>query len=122
MLANVLICTLVYYGSGLMGNTHPMPYFWVVLALWLVRLPLVRENRGTAILAGLVMGLFGCFWEGATSLLGYFDYRYRDIFHVPLWLFACYLHAGFLMLDLQGLREFVKGGGRVGDIYKVRRA
>jgi len=121
MTVNVLICTLAYFGSGLFGNTHPLIYCGVVLALWVIRIPFVRAHRATAIQAGLLMGLFGCFWEGATSQLGYFAYRYTDIFNVPLWLFACYLHAGFLMLDLQGLREFVKKGGTLASIFQLHR-
>ena len=108
MIANIAFCTLVYFGSGLTGNTHPMIYFWIVLSLWLIRICFLSGHRTTAVKACLVMGIVGCLWEGATSKLGYFDYAYTNLFNVPLWLFACYLHAGFLMLDLQGLREHVK--------------
>lgn len=102
---NIAVCTLAYFGSGVMGNSHPMIYFWIVLAAWMARILFTREHRTTAIKAGLVLGVLGCFWEGATSKLGYFDYHYTNIFNVPLWLFAAYLHAGFLMLELQGLKE-----------------
>ncbi|MEW6078220.1 MAG: hypothetical protein AB1724_10435 [Thermodesulfobacteriota bacterium] len=105
---NIIVCTLAYYGSGVMGNSHPMVYFWIVLAVWTGRILFEREHRATAIKAGLLMGFLGCFWEGATSKLGYFDYHYTDIFNVPLWLFAAYLHAGFLMLELQSLRELFR--------------
>lgn len=103
---NAIVCTLIYFGSGIMGNSHPMIYFWIVLVAWIVRIIFISENRAMAIKACLIMGLLGCFWEGATSKLGYFDYYYTNIFNVPLWLFACYLHAGFLMLELQSFREF----------------
>jgi hypothetical protein len=110
--ANGALCTLVYFGSGLTGNSHPMIYFWIVLAFWIVRIIFENEHRATAVKACIIMGFLGCFWEGATSKLGYFDYRYTNIFNVPLWLFACYLHAGFLMLDLQSLRESFKRLGK----------
>ena len=103
---NALVCTLVYFGSGIMGNSHPMIYFWIVLAAWIARIIFISEHRATAIKACLIMGFVGCFWEGAASKLGYFDYYYTNIFNVPLWLFACYLHAGFLMLELQVFREY----------------
>ncbi|HNY51513.1 MAG TPA: DUF2878 family protein [Smithella sp.] len=110
--ANALVCTLAYFGSGMMGNAHPVIYFWIVLAIWVARILFTHENRNTAIKACLIMGFLGCFWEGATSKLGYFDYHYTNIFNIPLWLFACYLHAGFLMLDLQSFRELFKRSGK----------
>ena len=109
---NAIVCTLVYFASGIMGNSHPMIYFLIVLAIWAVRILITHEHRHTAIKACLVMGFLGCFWEGATSRLGYFDYYYTNIFNVPLWLFACYLHAGFLMLDLHSFREYFKRSGK----------
>lgn len=109
---NTIVCTLVYFASGITGNSHPMIYFWIVLAFWIVRIIFESERRATAIKACLVMGFLGCFWEGATSKLGYFDYYYTNIFNVPLWLFACYLHAGFLMLDLHSFREYFKRSGK----------
>lgn len=112
MAVNGAVCTLVYFGSGLTGNTHPMIYFWIVLAFWVVRILFLREHQAAAVKACLIMGFVGCFWEGALSKLGYFDYYYTDIFNIPLWLFACYLHAGFLMLDLQSFREFFKYSDR----------
>lgn len=112
LIANGAICTLVYFGSGIMGNSHPMIYFLIVLAIWVVRILFTHENRNTAIKACLVMGFLGCFWEGTLSKLGYFDYYYTNIFNVPLWLFACYLHAGFLMLDLQVFRKYFKSSGK----------
>lgn len=110
--ANGAVCTLVYFGSGMAGNSHPMIYFWIVLAIWVARILFLSEHRSTAIKACLIMGFVGCFWEGATSKLGYFDYYYTNIFNVPLWLFACYLHAGFLMLDLQSFIASLKRSGR----------
>jgi hypothetical protein len=109
---NAAVCSLVYFGSGMAGNSYPMIYFWIVLAAWIARIIFLSEHRATAIKACLIMGFVGCFWEGATSKLGYFDYYYTNIFNVPLWLFACYLHAGFLMLELQSFREFFKRSGK----------
>lgn len=109
---NALVCTLVYFGSGIMGNSHPMIYFWIVLTIWVARILFTHKNRNTAIKACLVMGFLGCFWEGATSKFGYFNYYYTNIFNVPLWLFASYLHAGFLMLELQSFRELFKRSGK----------
>jgi hypothetical protein len=112
IIANVAFLTLGYLASGIAGISHPMTFFWIVLALWGVRILLVREHRATAIKACLMLGIIGPAWEGATSQLGYFNYHYVNIFNVPLWLFALYLHAGFLMLELHSFRELLKRSGR----------
>ncbi len=62
---NIAVCTLVYFGSGMVGNAHPMIYFWIVLVFWIVRIIFESEHRATAVKACLLMGFLGCFWEGA---------------------------------------------------------
>jgi len=73
-----------------------------------LRILCLRGHRTTAIKVCLIIGFFGCFWEGATSKLGYFDYYYTNFFNVPFWLFACYLHAGFLMLEMHVAVRFLQ--------------
>lgn len=102
-LGNLVLFIAVYFITGIFSGT-PGPLLAGLLVAWAVRIALCRE-RTMLVIWSLVLALIGCLIEGASSAAGMFHYARPEIFHVPYWLAALYMHGSFVVLDLVGTIE-----------------
>ncbi|MFZ5564578.1 MAG: hypothetical protein ACOZBW_11040 [Thermodesulfobacteriota bacterium] len=94
---------LVYLLSGF-GNREPALLSAVFYGAFALRLAFTYEKAFLLILA-LILAVAGMFAEGFLSALGLVSYRQPEVYHVPFWLGALYLHGAFALR--QGMRYFV---------------
>ncbi len=94
---------LVYLLSGF-GNREPLLLSWIFYGTFFIRLAGTYEKLCLLLLALLLAGA-GIVGEGALSVWGLVSYRQPEIYHVPFWLGALYMHGAFALRA--GMRFFV---------------
>jgi len=82
-----------YLLTGIAAD-RPRLVLGVLTAAWLVRVALSPSRE--LVLAGLAFAVGGPLFEAALAATGGFSYDRPDLFGVPCWLPALYLHASLL--------------------------
>ena len=83
------------YAATAMFEHHPRVLAIVVTLLWIDRV-ILRTDRWQLIGFSIALALTGTLYEGTLAGSGAFAYRHPDVFHVPMWLPALYLHGAVL--------------------------
>lgn len=96
---------LVYLLSGF-GSREPALLAAVFYIAFVIRLAFTYE-KSFLLLTALVLAPAGMFAEGALAALGLVHYRLPEIFNVPWWLGALYMHGAFALRE--AMRFFVYG-------------
>jgi len=96
---NFLWTHVIYFSSGIFGNAYLTGFTIVMIILWLFRLTFIHEYRIRIIILSITLSLITGSLEGLFSYFGLFDYQVQQVFRVPFWLFAAYLHAGFFVFS-----------------------
>ncbi len=99
---------LVYLLSGF-GNQEPALLSAVFYGAFVIRLAFTYEKLFLLLLA-LVLAIAGTFAEGFLAVLDLVHYRQPEVYHVPFWLGALYMHGAFALRE--GMRFFVWGSTR----------
>jgi hypothetical protein len=103
LIETITTFALVYMFSGF-GNFEPVPLSIIFYSTFTIRW-LFSYDRLWMLILSVSMAIGGMFAEGALSAAGMVTYRYVDIFHVPFWLGAVYMHGAFALRE--GMRYFV---------------
>ena len=103
MVESFLFFVMVYLLSGF-GNESPRLLALIFYGTFLLRLAVTYE-RGWALMLALLLGVGGMAAEGLLSLAGQVTYRHVDVFGVPFWLGALYMHGALALRE--SLRLFV---------------
>lgn len=98
-----VLFVMVYLLSGF-GNESPRLLALIFYGTFALRLAVTYE-RGWALLLALLLGVGGMAAEGLLSLAGQVTYRHVDVFGVPFWLGALYMHGALALRE--SLRFFV---------------
>lgn len=93
--------TVAYLISGFVDQGYALAYAMLLLVAWGVRV-VRRGERGTAIVACLMIATGGVLGEAALSAIGEFSYLQPDLIGVPWWLFPLYLHGALAARDIVG--------------------
>ncbi|ABW67015.1 DUF2878 family protein [Desulfosudis oleivorans] len=96
---------MVYLLSGF-GNREPVLLSAIFYGVFALRLTFTYE-KGFLLVLALILAVAGMFAEGLISAMGQVNYREPEIFHVPFWLGALYMHGAFALRE--GMRCFVYG-------------
>lgn len=102
----LILFAMVYIASGF-GNHYPVVLSLLFYGTFLIRLAVTYE-KGFLLLVAIVLAIGGMFAEGTMSKLGLVYYREPEIYAVPWWLGAVYMHGGFALRE--GMRFFVYEG------------
>jgi len=94
---------LVYLSSGF-GNESPALLSLVFYGLFGLRWVFSYE-RGWLLAVAVALAIGGMTTEGTLGALELVAYRHADVFHVPLWLGAVYMHGAFALRE--GVRALV---------------
>ncbi len=97
MVESLVAFVLVYLLSGF-GNESPYLLALIFFGTFVLRLAVTYE-RGWALLLALILAVGGMFAEGLLSLLGLVAYRHVDVFGVPYWLGALYMHGALALRE-----------------------
>jgi hypothetical protein len=103
LIETITTFALVYMFSGF-GNFEPVPLSVIFYGTFAVRW-LFSYDRFWLLILSVSMAIGGMVAEGALSAAGMVAYRYADIFHVPFWLGAVYMHGAFALRE--GMRYLV---------------
>lgn len=103
MVESFIAFVMVYLLSGF-GNESPYLLALIFYGTFLLRLAATYE-RSWALLLALMLGAGGMVAEGLLSLSGQVAYRHVDVFGVPYWLGALYMHGALALRE--SLRLFV---------------
>lgn len=103
MVESFVAFVMVYLLSGF-GNESPYLLALIFYGTFLLRLAATYE-RSWALLLALMLGAGGMVAEGLLSLSGQVAYRHVDVFGVPYWLGALYMHGALALRE--SLRLFV---------------
>ena len=103
MVESFVAFVLVYLLSGF-GNESPNLLVLIFYGTFILRLAVTYE-RGWALLLAVLLGVGGMFGEGLLSLFGQVTYRHVDVFGVPYWLGALYMHGALALRE--SVRFFV---------------
>ncbi|MDI1301184.1 MAG: hypothetical protein PSX71_04715 [bacterium] len=103
MVESFVAFVLVYLLSGF-GNESPALLALIFYGTFILRLA-VSYERGWALLLALLLGAGGMFAEGLLSFFGQVSYRHVDVFGVPFWLGALYMHGALALRE--SVRFFV---------------
>lgn len=99
---------LVYLMSGF-GSREPALLSAIFYGAFFLRLAFTYERRFLLMLA-LILAVAGMLAEGALAAFDLVHYRQPEIFNVPFWLGALYMHGAFALRE--SMRFFVWGAGR----------
>jgi hypothetical protein len=99
--------SLAYALSGY-GNRDPMRLALVLYATAALRLAL-SPDRLFMIIVAVVLAIAGMAAEGTMSRFGLVAYRAPEIYGVPFWLGALYMHGAFALRA--AMRLFIYGAG-----------
>ncbi len=99
MIASLGIVTAAYLVSGFVDQRNASAYALLLLAVFVFRV-VRRGERGTVVLAALLIATGGVLGEVALSAVGEFSYLQPDLLGVPWWLFPLYLHAALAARDV----------------------
>jgi len=94
---------LVYMFSGF-GNYQPVLLSVIFYGAFAIRCFFSYERSWLLILS-VSMAIGGMYAEGMLSYAGQVNYRHTDVFRVPFWLGAVYMHGAFALRE--GMRYFV---------------
>lgn len=97
MVESLVLFVMVYLASGF-GNESPRLLALIFYGTFLLRLVATYE-RGWAMLLALLLGVGGMLAEGLLSLAGQVAYRHVDVFGVPFWLGALYMHGALALRE-----------------------
>ena len=103
MVESFIAFVMVYLLSGF-GNESPYLLALIFYGTFFLRLAATYE-RSWAFLLALMLGVGGTVAEGFLSLFGQVAYRHIDVFGVPYWLGALYMHGALALRE--SLRFFV---------------
>lgn len=103
MVNSLLLFAFVYLMSGF-GNEYPLLLNGIFYGTFLLRLAL-STDRGFMLILSILMGIGGAAAEGTMSAFDLVYYTQPDIYYVPAWLSALYLHGAFALRD--GMKFFV---------------
>ena len=98
----LLIMTTIYAASGFVGFEHGTLVTVAFISLFAVRVLASRE-RGTLLVAALLLAIAGPFFESLQWQLGMFRYTQPDIIGVPWWLFPFYANGAWAVRELGAL-------------------
>lgn len=96
---------LAYILSGY-GNREPLHLALILYATAALRLAVAPDRAFMAIIA-LLLAVAGTLTEGAMTAFGLVRYREPEIFGVPFWLGALYMHGAFSLRE--AMRFFIYG-------------
>jgi hypothetical protein len=99
----VTVFSLIYLLSGF-GNFEPILLSVIFYGIFAVRW-FFSYDRSWLLILSVSMAIGGMFAEGVISSAGMVTYRHVDVFYVPLWLGALYMHGAFALRE--GMRYFV---------------
>ncbi|MEW6079666.1 MAG: hypothetical protein AB1724_17810 [Thermodesulfobacteriota bacterium] len=99
---------LVYLLSGF-GSREPGLLSAIFYGAFVLRLAVTYE-KGFLLLLALIMAVTGMIAEGSLAVFELVHYRQPEIFNVPFWLGALYMHGAFALRE--SMRFFVWGNGR----------
>ncbi len=88
--AQALLFVGAYLMTGVAGD-QPLLVLGVLVTAWAMRVAVAPSRE--LVLAGIAFALGGPLFEAALSATGGFSYDRPDLFGVPCWLPALYLHA-----------------------------
>ncbi|NHB57724.1 hypothetical protein G9F32_06710 [Acinetobacter sp. 194] len=94
---------LVYILSGF-GNFDPTVLCIILYSTFLIRW-LFSYDRMWLLILAILLAIGGMFAEGLLADFGQVKYRHSDIFNVPYWLGAVYMHGAFALRA--GMRALV---------------
>lgn len=97
----------VYLLSGF-GNREPLLLSTIFYATAGLRLTLAPDRAFMTVVA-VTLAVFGILAEGTMTRVDLVHYREPEIYGVPVWLGALYMHGAFALRD--GMRRFVYGRG-----------
>lgn len=98
----LLVMTAIYATSGFVGFDHGRLVTVVFVGLFAVRLA-ASHDRGTLLMAGLLLTVAGPFFESLQWQLGMFRYAQPDFIGVPWWLFPFYANGAWAVRELGAL-------------------
>jgi hypothetical protein len=99
---------LVYLLSGF-GSREPALLSAIFYGAFFLRLSVTYE-KGFLLLLALILAVAGMIAEGSLAVFNLVHYRQPEIFNVPFWLGALYMHGAFALRE--SMRFFVWGGDR----------
>lgn len=111
MVETLLAFVLVYLLSGF-GNESPYLLALIFYGTFFIRL-VVTYDRSWALVLALMLGIGGMLGEGLLSILGEVTYSHVDVFGVPYWLGALYMHGALALRECVRFfiyKEPIKGG------------
>lgn len=97
--------SLAYALSGY-GNREPLQLALILYATAALRLALAPDRLFMTLMA-LILAVAGMLAEGTMSLFGLVRYREPEIYGVPFWLGALYMHGAFALRE--AMRFFIYG-------------
>ena len=97
VLGSFVLFVAAYFSTGLFQD-HPRLLALGLTAIWLLRIA-PRPTRDK-LLGGLASAVGGTLFEAALSSTGAFRYRSPDLWLVPIWLPALYLHVSLATRDI----------------------
>ncbi len=116
-----MICFgLVYLLSGF-GNREPGLLSAIFYGAFVLRLAATYEKRFLAGLA-LVLAVSGMFAEGSLAVFDLVHYRVPEVYHVPWWLGALYMHGAFALREAMRFFVYRHAGTEFGPAGRSRPA
>ena len=97
------IFVLIYMMSGF-GSEFPMLLNIIFYGSFLIRLMTTYE-RPFIITFAIVLAIGGIVGEGLLVVANLVEYSHPEIFHVPIWLGAVYMHGALALREL--MRYFI---------------
>ncbi|GAA3517332.1 hypothetical protein GCM10022234_10870 [Aeromicrobium panaciterrae] len=104
VIASLAIVTAAYLISGFVDQEYAVAYALLLLVTWGIRV-VRRGERGTAIIACLMIAVGGVLGEAALSAIGEFSYLEPDLLGVPWWLLPLYLHGALAARDIAAIMD-----------------
>lgn len=103
MVETLTAFALVYLLSGF-GNESPNLLALIFFGTFFLRLAFTYERVWALVLA-ILLAIGGMVGEGLISLFGEVSYRHVDVFGVPYWLGALYMHGALALRE--SVRYFI---------------
>ncbi|MUL49272.1 hypothetical protein FZI85_10300 [Mycobacterium sp. CBMA293] len=89
-----------YAISGVVGASGATALSVTLVAAWLVRIALCRQDRLVRVLYSGILAVVGVVGEGLFSMAGLFDYQLQQVVNCPWWLAGLYLHGGLALVHI----------------------
>ena len=95
--ASFILFVAAYFSTGLF-QSHPRLLALALTLFWLFRI--ARRPTRDKIATGLASALGGSLFEALLSSTGAFQYRNPDLWLIPIWLPALYLHVSLATREI----------------------